>query len=63
MFNTLPPILVENIISTETPKVTVTDPQGHELILLDLLKNEVDLQRLVDGLDGQHYEIISKLQA
>ena len=60
VFDTLPPISVENIqVSPEVPKVMVTDPQGHELTLLDLLKTKDDLQRLVDWLDGQHYEIIS----
>ena len=64
VFDTIPPISVENIqVSTEAPKVIVTDSQGHELTLLDLLKTEDDLQRLVDRLDRQHYEIINELQA
>ena len=63
VFNTLPPISVEKKqISPETPKVMVTDPQGHELILLDPINGENDLQRLVDRLDVQHYKIISELQ-
>ena len=47
LFHTLPPILVENIqVIPEAPKVMVTDPQGHELTLLDLLKTKDDLQQL-----------------
>ena len=64
VLDTLPPISVENIqVSPEAPKVMVTDPLDHELTLLDLLKTKDDLQQLVDRLDGQHYEVISKLQA
>ena len=64
LFDTLPPIEVNEVmVPKEPPKVTVTDPQGHELTLVNPYHTKNEVQNLIDGLEGDHYEIISELQS
>ena len=41
----------------------VSDPEGHELVLLNPSKEELKVQDLIDGLKGDNYEVVAKLQA
>ena len=41
----------------------VCDPEGHELVLLNPSKEELKVQDLIDGLEGDHYEVVAELQA
>ena len=64
LFDTLPPIEINEVVfPKEHPKVTVTDPQGHELTLANPYHTKDEIQHLVDGLEGDHYEIILELQS
>ena len=63
LFDPLPPIKVNEVSCTTLPKIIVCDPEGHELVLLNPSKEELKVQDLIDGLEGDHYEVVAELQA
>ena len=63
LFDPLPPIEVNEVSYTALPKIMVSDPEGHELVLLNPSKEELKVQDLIDGLEGDHYEVVAELQA
>ena len=63
LFDPLPPIEVNEVSWTALPKIMVCDPEGHELVLLNPSKEELKVQDLIDGLEGDHYEVVAELQA
>ena len=63
LFDPLPPIEVNEVSYTALPKITVCEPEGHELVLLNPSKEELKVQDLIDGLKGDHYEVVAELQA
>ena len=63
LFDPLPPIEVNETSCVALPKIMVSDPDGHELVLLNPYKEELKVQDLIDGLEGDHYEVIAELQA
>ena len=63
LFDPLPPIEVNEVSCITLPKITVCDPEGHELVLLNPSKEDLKVQDLIDGLEGDHYEVVAELQA
>ena len=63
LFDPLPPIEVNEVSHTALPRIMVSDPEGHELVLLNPSKEELKVQDLIDGLEGDHYEVVAELQA
>ena len=59
----MPPIKVNEVSYTALPKIMVSDPEGHELVLLNPSKEQLKVQDLIDGLKGDHYEVVAELQA
>ena len=45
------------------PVKSKTNPEGDTVILLDPDNPDNDVQRMVEGLDGGHFDILSELQA
>ena len=64
LFDKLPPIEVNAISLGMKPLViSKTNPEGETIILLDPNDPDYDFHRMVDGLNGGHYELLSELQA
>ena len=64
LLDELPPIEVNAVFYNALPPVkSKTNPEGDTIILLDQNNPDHDVQRMVEGLDGGHYEILSELQA
>ena len=64
LFVKLPPIEVNAVFhNAPLPVISKTNPEGDTIILLDPDNPDHDVQRMVEGLVGGHYEILSELQA
>ena len=64
LFDKLPPIKANAVMhDTLPPVITITSPDGNTIMLMDPNDPDHDIQRMVEGLDGGHYEILSILQA
>ena len=60
LFDKLPPIEVNAVLHNMLlPVITITSSDGNTIMLMDPNDPDHDIQRMVEGLDGGHYEILS----